>query len=33
MQTAVPKGQGGMIAILGAEIDKINEIINNNKQI
>ena len=32
MQTAVPKGQGGMIAILGAEIDKINEIINNNEQ-
>ena len=32
MQTAVPKGQGGMVAILGAEIDKINEIINNNEQ-
>ena len=32
MQTAVPKGQGGMIAILGAEVDKINEIINNNEQ-
>ena len=31
MQNAVPKGQGGMIAILGAEIDKINEIINNNE--
>ena len=33
MQTAVPKGQGGMIAILGAEIDKINEIIKNKKAI
>lgn len=32
MQTAVPKDQGGMIAILGAEIDKINEIINNNNE-
>ena len=32
MQAAVPKGQGGMIAILGAEIDKINEIINNNNE-
>ena len=32
MQTAVPKGQGGMIAILGADIDKINEIINNNEK-
>ena len=32
MQTAVPKGQGGMIAILGADIDKINEIINNNNE-
>ena len=31
MQTAVPKGQGGMIAVLGAEIEKINEIINLNK--
>ena len=32
MQTAVPKGQGGMVAILGANIDKINEIINNNSE-
>jgi len=31
MQTAVPKGQGGMLAVLGSEIEKINEIINNNK--
>jgi len=31
MQTAVPKGQGGMLAVLGSEIEKINEIIDNNK--
>ena len=31
MQSAVPKGQGGMIAVLGSEIEKINEIINNNE--
>ncbi len=31
MQTAVPKGQGGMIAVLGCEIEKINEIIENNQ--
>ena len=31
MQTAVPKGQGGMIAVLGYEIEKINEIIENNQ--
>ncbi len=30
MQNAVPKGVGGMLAILGAEIKIINEIINNN---
>ena len=30
MQNAVPKGVGGMIAILGVEIEKINELINNN---
>ena len=30
MQTAVPKGQGGMLAVLGSEIEIINEIINNN---
>ena len=32
MQSAVPKGQGGMLAVLGAEIEKINEIMfeNNN---
>ena len=31
MQTAVPKGQGGMLAVLGTEIDKINAMLNNNK--
>ena len=31
MQTAVPQGQGGMLAVLGTEIEKINEIIHNNK--
>ena len=28
MQTAVPKGEGGMLAVLGSEIEIINEIIN-----
>ena len=31
MQSAIPKGQGGMLAVLGSEIEKINEIINNNE--
>ena len=31
MQSAVPKGQGGMLAVLGSEIEKINEIINLNE--
>ncbi len=31
MQTAVPKGQGGMLAVLGTEIKNINEILENNK--
>jgi len=31
MQSAVPKGQGGMLAVLGSSIDKINEILNYNK--
>tara|TARA_B100001250_G_scaffold352818_1_gene325801 strand:- start:764 stop:1687 length:924 start_codon:yes stop_codon:yes gene_type:complete len=31
MQSAVPKGQGGMLAILGEEISRINEILNSNK--
>ncbi len=32
MQSAVPKGQGGMIAILGAEIEKINDILNSTQK-
>ena len=32
MQTAVPKGQGGMVAVLGSKIEKINEVIDNNKE-
>ena len=31
MQSAVPKGQGGMLAVLGSEIEKINEIISFNE--
>ncbi len=31
MQNAVPKNEGGMVAVLGAEIEKIEEIIKNNK--
>ena len=30
MQNAVAKGEGGMLAILGIEIDKINSILNEN---
>ncbi len=29
MQSAVPKGEGGMVAILGAEIDKVEDVIKN----
>ena len=29
MQNAVPKGEGGMIAVLGIEINKLNEILNS----
>jgi len=32
MQTAVPKGQGGMVAVLGSDINQINEIIYNNEK-
>ena len=32
MQSAVPKGQGGMIAVLGSEIDKINKLISDNEE-
>ena len=31
MQSAVPKGQGGMLAVLGSDLEKINEIIDTNK--
>ncbi len=31
MQNAVPKNEGGMVAVLGENIDKIQEIIQNNK--
>ena len=31
MQSAVPKGEGGMVAVLGSEISKIEKIIENNK--
>ena len=30
MQNAVPKGKGGMIAVLGAEIDNVNDLIKKN---
>ena len=30
MQNAVPKGEGGMLAVLGSEIEKLNEIISDN---
>ena len=32
MQNAVPKGQGGMMAILGSSVDKIYEMLDLNKQ-
>ena len=31
MQAAVPKGQGGMLAVLGSELSKIVEILDKNK--
>ena len=31
MQSAVPKGEGGMVAVLGSEIEKIEKIIEENK--
>jgi [acyl-carrier-protein] S-malonyltransferase len=31
MQSSVPKGVGGMVAVLGSEIEKIENIINENK--
>ena len=32
MQNALPKGEGGMVAVLGSEIGKIEDIINNNSK-
>ena len=32
MQNALPKEKGGMIAVLGADINNINEILENNKK-
>ena len=31
MQNAVPKGEGGMLAVLGSTFDKIETIISENK--
>ena len=31
MQSAVPKGEGGMIAILGSDIETVEKILNENK--
>jgi [acyl-carrier-protein] S-malonyltransferase len=31
MQNSVPKGQGGMIAVLGSKVETIEEILNDNK--
>ena len=31
MQSAVSKGQGGMVAVLGSEINKIEKIIEGNQ--
>ena len=32
MQTAVPNGEGGMVAVIGSEINLIEDIINNNRE-
>ena len=32
MQNAVPKGEGGMLAVLGSKIDDIEKILNDNKE-
>ena len=32
MQNSVPKGQGGMVAVLGSTVEKIEEILKDNKQ-
>ena len=31
MQNSVPKGEGGMVAVLGSTIEKIEKILNENK--
>ena len=33
MQNAVPKGEGGMVAILGEDIELVEEILNENNQL
>ena len=33
MQNSVPKGEGGMVAVLGSDIRKIEDIINNNSKL
>ena len=33
MQSAVPKGQGGMMAVLGSNVEEINKIFDKNKDI
>ena len=33
MQNSVPKGEGGMVAVLGATIEDIENILNENKEI
>ena len=32
MQNSVPKGEGGMVAVLGSKVETIEEILNDNKQ-
>jgi len=32
MQNSVPKGQGGMVAVLGSTVEKIEKILKNNEQ-
>ena len=32
MQNAVPKGEGGMLAVLGSTVEKIEKILNENKE-
>ena len=32
MQNSVPKGQGGMVAVLGSTVDVIEKILKENKE-